>query len=271
MNVGAMGTAINSASSAIAKIGANQALAKISKVMPEWMKDKPDWLTEDNVDDYFDTTGANNNHHLFRDPDAISNPSSDYELEYGLYDYNLDRPMNPYQGLPSPTYQTEFEDGAEGDFEAGGFFSDYFEGPQADFQGSPEDSRKDHVTRTGGPFEQDGGPFEQGGGPFEQDGGPFERAEVSSGGVFEEGGPFEDWRHEGEDGNSVESRKTTAAPSSSQLPRIHATMVSVKILLNQLQSRTETMANTALALSTPSTPMNHSTSTSDSGLTTDGA
>ena len=54
------------------------------------------------------------------------------------------------------------------------------------------------------------------GGPFEQDGGPFERAEVSSGGVFEEGGPFEDWRHEGEDGNSVESRKTKAAPSSSQ-------------------------------------------------------
>ena len=81
--------------------------------------------------------------------------------------------------------------------------------------GSPEDSRKDHVTRTGGPFEQDGGPFEQGGGPFEQDGGPFERAEVSSGGVFEEGGPFEDWRREGEDGNSVESRKTKAAPSSS--------------------------------------------------------
>ena len=77
--------------------------------------------------------------------------------------------------------------------------------------GSPEDSRKDHVTRTGGPFEQDGG-------PFERDGGPFERAEVSSGGVFEEGGPFEDWRHEGKDGrsgNSLENQKTTAAPSSS--------------------------------------------------------
>merc|ERR1719237_268930 len=208
MNVGAMGTAINSASSAIAKIGANQALAKISKVMPEWMKDKPDWLTEDNVDDYFDTTGGANNHHLFRDPDAILNPSSDYELEYGLYDYNLDRPMDTYQSLPTPTYQTEFEDKVEGDFEAGGFFSDYFEGPQTGFQGSPEDSRQDLVTRTGGPFERDVGPFERGGGPFEQDGGPFDQ----------EGGPFEDWRHEGEDGtsgNSVESRKTKAAPSSS--------------------------------------------------------
>merc|ERR1719237_2025105 len=192
MNVGAMGTAINSASSAIAKIGANQALAKISKVMPEWMKDKPDWLTEDNVDDYFDTTGGANNHHLFRDPDAILNPSSDYELEYGLYDYNLDRPMDTYQSLPTPTYQTEFEDKVEG---AGGFFSDYFEGPQTGFQGSPEDSRQDLVTRTGGPFERDGGPFDQ------------------------EGGPFEDWRQRGEDGtsrNSVESRKTTAAPSSPQ-------------------------------------------------------
>ena len=70
-----------------------------------------------------------------RDPDAILNPSSDYELEYGLYDYNLDRPMDPYQSLPSPTYQTEFEGGVEGDFDAGGFFSDYFEGPQPDFQG----------------------------------------------------------------------------------------------------------------------------------------
>ena len=69
------------------------------------------------------------------------------------------------------------------------------------------------MTRTGGPFEQDGGPFERDGGPFEQGGGPFERAEASSG-----GGPFEDWRQRGEDGtsrNSVESRKTTAAPSSS--------------------------------------------------------
>ena len=43
--------------------------------------------------------------------------------------------MDPYQSLPSPTYQTEFEGGVEGDFDAGGFFSDYFEGPQPDFQG----------------------------------------------------------------------------------------------------------------------------------------
>ena len=65
------------------------------------------------------------------------NPFSDYELDYGLYDYNLDQsrppppPVAPYQGLPSPTYQTEFDE----DLEAGGFFSDYFEGPRADFQG----------------------------------------------------------------------------------------------------------------------------------------
>lgn len=71
--------------------------------------------------------------------------------------------------------------------------------------------------------------------------------------------------------NALASRSWKPINSSSPLPRIHATMVSVKILLNQLQSRTEKMANTALALSTPSTPMNHSTSTSDSGLTTDGA
>ena len=65
------------------------------------------------------------------------------------------------------------------------------------------------MTRTGGPFDHDGGPFEGDGGPVEQDGGPF----------HQEGGPFEDWRQRGEDGtsgNSVESRKTTAAPSSPQ-------------------------------------------------------
>ena len=44
-------------------------------------------------------------------------------------------PVASYQGLPSPTYQTEFDEGAEEEFDAGGFFTDYFEGPRTDFQG----------------------------------------------------------------------------------------------------------------------------------------
>ena len=45
--------------------------------------------------------------------------------------------MLPYQSLPSPTFQTEFDEVVEldEDFDAGGYFSDYFEAPQADFQG----------------------------------------------------------------------------------------------------------------------------------------
>merc|ERR1711934_1214368 len=71
--------------------------------------------------------------------------------------------------------------------------------------------------------------------------------------------------------NALASRSWKPINSSSPLPHILATMVSVKTLLNQLRSRMETMVNTALALSTPSTPMSPSTSASDSGLTTDGA
>merc|ERR1739848_866920 len=71
--------------------------------------------------------------------------------------------------------------------------------------------------------------------------------------------------------NALASRSWKPINSSSPLPHILATMVSVKTLLNQLRSRMETIANTALALSTPSTPMSPSASASDSGLTTDGA
>ena len=49
---------------------------------------------------------------------------------------------------------------------------------------------------------------------FEENGGPFERAEVSNGGVFEEGKPFEDWIHRKEDGRAEEeAQKTTTAAS----------------------------------------------------------
>ena len=66
-----------------------------------------------------ETSSPDENIFLCRDPanPAIANPLYDYGLDYGLYDYNLDQPgptlpLGPYQGSPSPTYQTEFETGA---------------------------------------------------------------------------------------------------------------------------------------------------------------
>jgi len=143
---GAMDSAINKATSAFAKIGSDQALAKISKVMPHWMKDnQPDWLTYDDPD-YLEQW---NDDHLYKDPSILSNPLSDFELDYGLYDYNPGPPQPPpTNDPPSPTYQTEFETGigVNAPLTAGGFYSDYLD-PQTDSQGSLRHSEQDQATR----------------------------------------------------------------------------------------------------------------------------
>ena len=72
-----------------------------------------------------------------RDPSILSNPLSDFELDYGLYDYNPGPPQPPpTNDPPSPTYQTEFETGigVNAPLTAGGFYSDYLD-PQTDSQG----------------------------------------------------------------------------------------------------------------------------------------